>query len=195
MADDIRTRILDAAIRLLEKEGSKGFGQTRVSREAGVQQGHLTYYFPKKADLVAGVLERLSEKARKEFERFVARASELGGRERHELFFSHVRTLMMDKRRTRIVLGLAAEAGDDPELAALLAEKQLGQRPFVAVLLGREPDDPDVELALATLRGLGIQHLLQGGDAGETEVLIERFRRWLEVLPPRSAVTLVSSPT
>lgn len=185
MAEDVRTKILDAAIHLLETEGSKGFGQTRVSRAAGVQQGHLTYYFPKKADLVAGVLERLSEKARKEFERFLARAAELDEHERHELFFTHVRTLMTDRKRTRIVLGLVAESQGEPEIAALLAQKELGQRPFMAALLGRPPDHPDVQLALATLRGLGIQHLLHGGGARETELLMERFRAWIAALPPR----------
>ena len=32
---------------------------SEVAREAGLQQGHLTYYFPKKSDLVAAVLEAL----------------------------------------------------------------------------------------------------------------------------------------
>ena len=56
MTKDIRTRILDAAVQLLETEGAKAFGQTRVARAAGVKQGNITYHFPKKADLVAAVV-------------------------------------------------------------------------------------------------------------------------------------------
>jgi AcrR family transcriptional regulator len=181
--EDRRARILDAAIELLEVEGPKAFGQTRVAREAGVQQGHLTYYFPKKADLVAGVLERLSERARAELEHLIAHAAQLGEAERHALFFAQIRAVMQDKKRTRILLGLTIEAHDDPEIAALLNERSMGPRMVIAALMNRPPDDVDVEIALATLRGIGLQNLLKT-DTEHTDVLFARFRQWLAALPP-----------
>jgi hypothetical protein len=33
MADDVRARIVEAAVRVLETQGAKGFGQVRVARE------------------------------------------------------------------------------------------------------------------------------------------------------------------
>jgi AcrR family transcriptional regulator len=182
--EDLRGKILDAAIELLERDGPKAFGQTRVAREAGVQQGHLTYYFPKKGDLVAGVLERLSERARGEIVRLVARSARLDEAERHELFFAQIRAVMKDKKRTRILLGLIIEAQQDPELAGLLIERAMGPRVVVAALMNRAPDDLDVEIALATLRGIGLHNLIEN-DPKHTDLLIERFRQWLGGLPPR----------
>ena len=52
-----RQRILDAAIRIARKSGIKALTQPRVAAAAGVRQSHLTYYFPRKADLLAAVLE------------------------------------------------------------------------------------------------------------------------------------------
>jgi AcrR family transcriptional regulator len=182
--EDLRSKILDAAIELLEREGPKAFGQTRVAREAGVQQGHLTYYYPKKSDLVAGVLERLSERARVEIERLVARSARLGEAERHDLFFAQIQAVMTDKKRTRILLGLIIEAQQDDELAALLAERAMGPRMVIAALMGRLPTDLDVEIALATLRGIGLQNLL-ARDSRHSDAMVARFRQWLGALPPQ----------
>ena len=120
MAEDVKARIVDAAVRLLESKGAKGFGQVRVAREAGLQQGHLTYYFPKKSDLVAAVLARLSERARGEFERALAHRGPLDAAASEEVFFDMVRALLRDRKRSRILAALLAEAVDDAEVGAAL---------------------------------------------------------------------------
>ena len=50
--------LLDAAIRVLEREGMEAFNTNRVARVAGVSVGSLYQYFANKEALVAGVVER-----------------------------------------------------------------------------------------------------------------------------------------
>jgi AcrR family transcriptional regulator len=152
----------------------------RVAREAGVAQGHLTYYFPRKSDLAAAVVERLSRDARSELEPMLARAAGADEEAQHDLFFSLVQKLLRNDRRNRVMLGLVAEALDDRELAGVLARQLQMQRAVMAHLLGRAPDDPDVHIALAALRGLGIENLLHRSDPAHAEAILARFRVWLD---------------
>jgi AcrR family transcriptional regulator len=178
VSDDARRRIVDAAIRVLEARGTKGFGQVRVAREAGLQQGHLTYYFPHKRDLVTAVLARLSEGARGEFDRVVAARSALPTDEAQRLLTDVARMLLRDGRRARILIAMLAEADEDEAVRAALVELLREQRRAMAVMLGREADDPQVHLALAALRGLGIEQLLAPTSDAEFDGLIARFRGW-----------------
>jgi AcrR family transcriptional regulator len=179
VSEDLRERIVDAALHLLESEGPKGFGQVRVAREAGVAQGHLTYYFPRKSDLAAAVLERLTRDARREMAPLLLHAHTLSDDERHALFFAHVHTMLHNDQRTRVLLGLFTAALDDTSLAAALAGMLDVQRAAMALLLGREADDVTVHMALATLRGLGIENLVRRADAEQTREMLARFRQWL----------------
>ncbi|MCE9573087.1 MAG: TetR/AcrR family transcriptional regulator [Deltaproteobacteria bacterium] len=177
-SDDLRERIVDAAVTLLETQGPKGFGQVRVARAAGVAQGHLTYYFPHKADLAAAVVERLSRDARRELEPLLG-AALADPEAAHALFFAQVEKLLKNEKRSRAMLGLMAEALDDRALAKVLARTLVLQRGMMARLLGREADDPDVHIAVAALRGLGIENLLSHGDPAQAEAVVARFRTWL----------------
>lgn len=169
---------MDAALRVLEARGAKGFGQVRVAREAGLQQGHLTYYFPHKRDLVTAVLARLSDGARREFDRVVAARQALPPEEGQRLLSELVRMLLRDRRRARILVAMLAEAEEDDAVRAALLELLRDQRRALAVMLGRDADDPRVHLALATLRGLGIEHLLSPVSDAELDEVIARFRGW-----------------
>jgi AcrR family transcriptional regulator len=181
---------VDAALRVLEARGAKGFGQVRVAREAGLQQGHLTYYFPHKRDLVTAVLARLSESARGEFERVVAARLALPPEEGQRLLSDVVRILLRDRRRARFLVAMLAEADEDDAVRAALLELLRDQRRALAVMLGRDADDPTVHLALATLRGLGIEHLLAPPSDAELDEVIARFRGWFarpDAAPAESA--------
>jgi AcrR family transcriptional regulator len=178
VSDDLRARIVDAAIRLLETKGAKGFGQVRVAREAGLQQGHLTYYFPKKSDLVGAVLERLAERTQADLGDAMARLDTSDPAAAEALFFERVRRLLRDRKRSRILVGLMAESIDDPDVAAALVDMVRAQRTAVAMLLGRDPEDPDVYIATAALRGLGIENLVEPDDPARVEAVLARFRAW-----------------
>lgn len=185
MTESLEARLVDAALRLLEDEGPLAFSQARVAKEAGIQQGHLTYYFPRKADLVAAVLERFAEEGDATFSKL---AEKLAGSERavaEAVAIHQVRTLIRDQRRTRVLLSLLVQGFEDPDVLKALEARGLTSRVFLAGFLGRPPDDVDVELAFATLRGLAVQNLLHRYDAKRVDALVARFRAWLDALPPR----------
>jgi AcrR family transcriptional regulator len=58
---DIREDIIEAALKLLRKHGFGALSQPRIAAEAGVRQGHLTYYFPSRAELLLAVADRSCE--------------------------------------------------------------------------------------------------------------------------------------
>lgn len=64
---------------------------------------------------------------------------------------------------------------NDDALLKILRER----RRALAVMLGRGADDPQVHLALAALRGLGIEQTLAPLDDAAIDELIARFRSWI----------------
>ncbi|MDR6511591.1 AcrR family transcriptional regulator [Novosphingobium capsulatum] len=52
-----RKRVLDAALKVFARVGFAGASVRMIAAEAGIEQGHLTYYFPSKMALWRGVVE------------------------------------------------------------------------------------------------------------------------------------------
>lgn len=77
---DARTRILDAAERIVLRRGVGGLTLEAAAREAGVSKGGLLYHFASKEALLSGMLERLAAFMAAEFEAAVARQPEGPGR-------------------------------------------------------------------------------------------------------------------
>jgi AcrR family transcriptional regulator len=142
-------RILDAAIQLAFTDGVRSLTQPRVAKAAGVRQSHLTYYFPRKADLLAAVLE----------------ASHCYGRvtppKSLDQAIRFLEELMFDANRMRFLLGAVIEAGNDDNLRTALAAHVDGLAKEVAPHFGRAANDPTVLAFLDRLRGLGIRLLLE----------------------------------
>ncbi|MDJ0847723.1 MAG: TetR/AcrR family transcriptional regulator [Myxococcota bacterium] len=57
-----RTRILDAAERLLSERGYAGTSIASISRESGLPASSIYWFFESKQDLTAGVIERAAER-------------------------------------------------------------------------------------------------------------------------------------
>jgi AcrR family transcriptional regulator len=182
----IRDRILDAAVKLLKEGGIKRLAQTQIAKAAGIQQGHLTYYFPKRDDLLLGIAARSLE--------MLARAVQLlgddpsGRRDRARLreIIPLLAAVMRDRDRTRMLLALVAESDETPSVAERLAHGALMVRGLVATFLGKDSEHPDVSLALGALWGLGLMHFVMGPRIPEqrTIMLLERLLDWLETSPP-----------
>jgi AcrR family transcriptional regulator len=181
----VRERILDAAVELLRASGVKKLAQPQVARLAGVPQGHLTYYFPRRTDLMMAVAGRTIELLTRELTDFFHSMGWPGAAAPLRLqALALVGFMVKDRARTRMLIGLLQEAQEDEAVHQLLMQRWQRVRALVAGGMGRDPEDPDVEIALATLWGLGIRHLLLGQDA-DTDRLVARLADWLEhALPP-----------
>ena len=53
--EGVRERILDAGVRLLREAGIRALSGSQVARHAGLSQSHLTYYFPRRTDLLVAL--------------------------------------------------------------------------------------------------------------------------------------------
>jgi AcrR family transcriptional regulator len=120
---DVRDRILEAALGLLAGSGAHELTQPKVSRAAGVRQSHLTYYFPTVTDLLQAVALRSLDTLAKEV--YEARERKRPGSLADALAHGSA-----DKRRVRMMLGLANAADRDPSLKPRM-------RAFVKELRGR----------------------------------------------------------
>lgn len=151
---------MDAAVQLLRTRGVKALGQPQVARMAGVKQGHLTYYFPRKADLLAAVSERLTGEVA---ERMLLATQGSPGAPR---VLEAIAQLAQDHERSRSLLGLVVESQDDPALRKRLITQTDNMATGLAYALGRPPSDADVELALATLCGVALFELIYESEQG-----------------------------
>jgi AcrR family transcriptional regulator len=186
-APGLREQIVDVALRLLREHGMTKLVQAQVAREAGIPQGHLTYYFPRKSDLFAAVARRTIELLGQEVAQFVAGAGWTAeGPSARERALAVVESTIKDAERTRLLLGLVLEASEDGELRDLLVESARNVRMLLAGGMGRDPSDPDVEIMLATLWGLGVSHLIHRGRRPDAHsaALVARLPALLESFPP-----------
>jgi AcrR family transcriptional regulator len=117
-----RTTLLDAAIEVLAREGSRGLTLRAVDKEAAVPTGTASNYFADRADMLAQVMGRTRE-------RLTPDPAELAGTMTAEPSHELVRTLMLQlvdrMRRDRsshlAMLELRLEATRRPELHTELA--------------------------------------------------------------------------
>jgi len=163
----VRDRILDAAVGLLRDSGVKRLAQPQVAKAANVPQGHLTYYFPKKADMLMAVADRFMAMISAEMPSNTPRSALLTG---------IARRLVLDLTRTRMLLGLLVEADGEAELKTAMMRGASLVRGGLASALDLHHDSREAHLALALFWGLGVQQFLMGDERPpeETEALIVR---------------------
>lgn len=151
-----RRRILDAALDIVEAEGIANLTQPKVAKAAGLRQSHITYYFPRKADLVIALLEASH-----------LRAAEGGGRSnRSGDVFAMLSGLMFDRRRMLFFLGILMAVSDDAELREIFRAHADGLAGQVSGAFGVAPDDPALVAFIDELRGVGLRLLITGDAAG-----------------------------
>jgi AcrR family transcriptional regulator len=170
--DDKRERILAAAVELLRERGVQHFSQIQVAKAAGLEQGHLTYFFPRRRDLLAAVARAHGDATHAEAVAIAGRGegARSGGA-------GLIRRLAHDRARTRMWLGLLVEADGDASLRSSLVANTRVVRAALAELMGRPEDALDVAVALYALWGVAIAHLLHRGDGDDahTDRLLARL--------------------
>jgi AcrR family transcriptional regulator len=163
----VRERILEAALRIVEEQGVKALTQPRVATAAGVRQSHLTYYFPRKADLFVALLQASHVRAKK--------TKRKGGAETFNDVMRDLGALMFDRQRMRFFLGIVLEASEEDDLRPILDEHARGLAERVAVQFGRSGDDPAILAFIDTLRGMGLRKLLETKGGNPKEIDIEKL--------------------
>lgn len=155
-----RQIILDAALDIVEAEGVKALTQPRIARRAGLRQSHLTYYFPRKADLFVALLDASHRRAE---------GRQGGGDASPE---TRLAGLFLDPGRMRFLLSILLEAGDDEQLRPALRSHAQALSRKIAGQAGRDAGDPAVIAFVDEMRGLGLRALLEGAPAADPAALV-----------------------
>ncbi|HEU4565722.1 MAG TPA: TetR/AcrR family transcriptional regulator [Gemmatimonadaceae bacterium] len=160
----IRERILHAAMAILREEGIQGLSQVRVARRAQVRQSHLTYYFPKRHDLVEAVAVRFADGVAHGIGETAAGPA--AGAPAAVL--ERIAAAIADHGHMRMFAGVIVEADGDPELRAVVARATLRVQSMVAELLGGEDAMERAARFLAAAWGAGLYDFILRKTRGST---------------------------
>lgn len=116
-ASNSRDDILDAAQRIVARDGAGNLTIDGVAREAGLSKGGVLYNFPNKEQLLNGMLNRMLENAVPLIEGFREQLADGPNPTLRALIRTSAQKECMDPALSRAILAVAAE---DPEMLAPL---------------------------------------------------------------------------
>lgn len=157
-ADTVRpaTRdvILDAAERVVSREGSGRLTIDAVVRESGFSKGGVLYNFPSKQALIQGMVSRLILQAQTDCENALAGAEASG----ENAVAALIRALLAFKHANRdVAMALLAAAAESPELLDPVRDMMARIREDV---IGRAHDPVMARIALLAADGLHLADIL-----------------------------------
>lgn len=158
----VREKILTCAVKLLEKHGIKKLAQPQIAKDAGVPQGHITYYFPTRADLLLAVADRSMQSIA---EKVIQQATKHKGPPDSQSLVPLLSSLLKDQIRTRTLLGLVVESDENEDLRKKLKVNLAMALSLVATTLGRDEVDAEVILTHSALMGLALHHYVSSKPA------------------------------
>lgn len=167
-AGGVRERILNAALAILREEGIQELTQVQVSRRAGVRQSHLTYYFPRRHDLLEAVGGRFVDGVEHGLREVAARARE---GEPGELV-QRLAEVIGEPGHMRMFMGVIVAADREPALRAAIVRHAQRIQELLAGVLGGADAMERAGLLLAAMWGLGLYGFAIGTPAGSASSLI-----------------------
>jgi DNA-binding transcriptional regulator YbjK len=182
-----REQILEAALRVIGRDGRSAVTHRAVAQEAGVPLGSTTYYFDSRDDLLAQALEHV---ARNETERYAQLGQELRqaktSRQLADMLMDELVFEAQDRNVYIAEYELWLEAGRRPELReAAAAWCDAVQLAIAGALekLGSTDPAADASLVVAAMDGLGERVLGREDDpAAAAKEFRPQLRRLIERL-------------
>lgn len=158
---NVRERILDAAVAILSEDGINALSQVQVARRAEVRQSHLTYYFPKRHDLINAVAERMVESMASQAREVVSDARKFdAGQCDAGAGLKRLADAIATEEHMRMFVGAIVEADRDPGVRAILMRETVRLEKVLAELLASDDAAEEAQLLLASLWGLGLYAFL-----------------------------------
>jgi AcrR family transcriptional regulator len=189
--DARRVELVEAAWRVILRDGAARVSVRAVAAEAGVSTGSLRHLFPTQAQLLRFTMERVTTTVRA---RILALPADLTGADRALRIALELVPVDAERRaEMEVNLALVAAAATDPGLAMVRDEAFAGLRYACERILSLLDDDgqlaagldPAVEAARlhALIDGLAAHLTYQAPDA-DTEWAVRVLRRHLASLRP-----------
>jgi AcrR family transcriptional regulator len=173
-------RIIVAAITVLQRDGMLGLTQPQIAKAAGLRQSHLTYYFPTRRDLVAGVAEAVAAELFAAFEAELRNAKDVGA-----LAGGIARVCAAERTRLLLAFVLAADREDAVRRLFRGLTAKLRKRMAASLShLGLAADREAVAMFHALCVGLAVLDLARG-DASSCRELKSSAKLALAGLEPR----------
>lgn len=172
-----RTRILEAAVRVINRDGVRGVTFESVSAEAGLTRGGLLYHFPSREALLHGIDTHLVQLWEAQMEAIVGKAA--ADATQHERYQAFVRVSALSATRAELVFMLEsvnAETG-----AAPWSEAMTRWAPQPPESENATPQALDAFVARLAADGLWIYEAMYGGAlTKETrKAIVDRIERLL----------------
>lgn len=163
----IKEDILIAGSTLLREKGVTALTQPQIAQAANIKQSHLTYYFPKRANLLLAIAEfTLADLANNV-------ATQLQAKPQGSTLADEIAKIMIDGLPPRVLLGLIVAADSDPDIRKLLRKLIRHVRTAMQHLLqqaGVVADDESARLFHATVLGLAVMHQARMNKESASEV-------------------------
>lgn len=177
---DRRTAIVQAAYRLIAERGLEGLRFAEVAQAAGINNGTLLYYFASKDALIQAVGAYLVNGFSQSTPPPRADGTPLDALEELRWEFTDARAHLHDEVGI-VYTELLARAQRDAAVATLLRGIDASWRGWLRTLIERGRaaglirEDVDVDLVatavMTTIRGVGMQALVEGDPAGVEPVM------------------------
>ncbi len=180
-SDNLRERILAAALDVIRRDGVTSLTQPRVAAAARIRQSHLTYYFPTRRDLVAAVTARLAEGLIAGF------SGALGGEKKKPAALAADLARIATPAQTRLLLAFVLAADREPSLRDLFRRLTKAVRKELAAGLARSGLAADAgSVALLHALGVGLAVLdLARSEPGSRREIHMATSRALSGLKPK----------
>jgi len=176
-----RRQVLDAATRCFTQRGFHGASIAQIGIEAGMSAGHIYRYFTNKEEIIAGIVERHLDEARKMISEIEDEADDLT----EALIECADRGVdkALDPLHAMMMVEVKAESARNPKLAAILhaadAEMRDHMRRVIAQATPADwpPEEVEIrsELLALTFEGLPLRMLANPTLDRPTMVRMMRF--------------------
>ncbi|HFN5283897.1 TPA: TetR/AcrR family transcriptional regulator [Pseudomonas aeruginosa] len=164
---DRRTALIDAGIDILRQEGLAGFTQAKIAARVGLRQGHLTYYFPTRTDLLVAVASAAIELQMEAISRMIDRISSV------DQVADLVAAMASNHASTRVLVALNQAADNEPELQGLfnkLADGFVSRITDLLTKLGLDVSEDCADLVHALFVGLAVIDLATSRQRSEERI-------------------------
>jgi AcrR family transcriptional regulator len=159
----MKDSILMTAITILREKGIKKLSQPEICKTLNIRQSQLTYYFPRRADLIEAIVSQFTQQAE-------VRISSIDESKSHDAIIAELIHIITSERAIRGYLGLMTEADSDTEVKLIIENHMMAFEKMLKKKLQSFFSKEQIRFILIYLRGLGITHFLSGGITKPKEI-------------------------
>lgn len=162
-------KILKSAITVIQTEGLKKMSQAHVASVAGLRQSHLTYYFPKRKDLLKALVHTIHDEVKQSMYRMSKSltSSPSSIYSAREFFVESV----LEPTLAKLMLALMNLAEEDPSLQQWIVgfdNELIAQLRDLFAKLGMAPSDDALCLLHSSFVGVAVQSLHDTTGSGRS---------------------------